>query len=124
MIRFEQVVEGMELGDITVVDSPNDDGAVCQIGDNWFYFGGQEAEEMTAAEYLANVPKDEIAKEILGTLEDFRHDPDFADEYGYYEAFLNECAAERNPDRQTRKQHEPPTKQRQEKNHRSRTPCR
>lgn len=95
MIRFEQVMDGMEHGDIAVVDSPNDDGAVCQIGENWFYFGGQEAEDMTAAEYLANVPKDEIAKEILGTLEDFRHDPDFADEYGYYEAFLREQAAER-----------------------------
>ena len=95
MIRFEQVMDGMEHGDIAVVDSPNDDGAVCQIGENWFYFGGQEAEDMTAAEYLANVPKNEIAKEILGTLEDFRHDPDFADEYGYYEAFLNERAAER-----------------------------
>ena len=124
MIRFEQVIEGMEHGDIDVVDSPNDDGAVCQIGEYHFYFGGQEAEEMTAAEYLANVPKDEIAKEILGTLEDFRHDPDFAGEYGYYEAFLNERAAERNPDRQTREQREPQTKQRQERNQRSRTPCR
>ena len=95
MIRFEQVIDGMEHGDIAVVDSPNDDGAVCKIGDNWFYFGGQEAEDMTAAEYLANVPKDEIAKEILGALEDFRHDPGFADEYGYYEAFLHERAAER-----------------------------
>ena len=95
MIRFEQVIDGMEHGDIAVVDSPNDDGAVCKIGENWFYFGGQEAEEMTAAEYLANVPKDEIAKEILGALEDFRHDPGFADEYGYYEAFLHERAAER-----------------------------
>ena len=95
MIRLEQIIDGMEHGDIAVVDSPNDDGAVCKIGDNWFYFGGQEAEDVTAAEYLANVPKDEIAKEILGALEDFRHDPVFTDEYGYYEAFLNERAAER-----------------------------
>ena len=57
MIKLEQITAGMEHGDIAVVDSPNGDGAVCQIGDNWFYFGGQEAEEMTAAEYLANAPK-------------------------------------------------------------------
>ena len=55
MIRFEQVVEGMEHGDISVVDSPNDDGAVCKIGDNWFYFGGQEAEDMTAAAMRVSV---------------------------------------------------------------------
>ena len=95
MITLEQITAGMEHGDIAVVDSPNGDGAVCQIGEYTFYFGGQEAEDMTATEYLANVPKDEITKEILGTLEDFRHDPGFADEYGYYEAFLNERAEER-----------------------------
>ena len=93
----EQITAGMEHGDVAIVDSLNGDGAVCQIGEYTFYFGGQEAEDMTATEYLANVPKDEIAKEILGTLEDFQHDPGFADECGYYEAILNERAAERNP---------------------------
>ena len=95
MITLEQITAGMEHGDIAIVDSPHGDGAVCSIGDYWFYFGGQSAEDMSASEYLANVPKDEIAKEILGTLENFRHDPGFTDEYGYYEAFQNERAAER-----------------------------
>ena len=95
MITLEQITAGMEHGDVAVMDSLNGDGAVCQIGEYTFYFGGQEAEDITAAEYLTNVPKDEIAKEILGTLEDFRHDSGFADEYGYYEAFLNERAVER-----------------------------
>ena len=95
MITLEQITAGMEHGDIAIVDSPHGDGAVCGIGDYWFYFGGQTAEDMSASEYLANVPKDEIVKEILDTLEDFRHAPDFAEEYGYYEAFLNERAASR-----------------------------
>ena len=53
MITLEQITAGMEHGDIAVVDSPNGDGAVCQIGEYTFYFGGQEAEDMTAVEYLA-----------------------------------------------------------------------
>lgn len=92
MITLEMIAEGMEHGDIAIVDSPHGDGAVCQIGEYTFYFGGQTAEDMSAAEYLADVPEDDVVKEILGALEDFRHVPDFTDEYGYYEAFLNEQA--------------------------------
>ena len=92
MITLELIAEGLENGDICIVDSPHEDGVVCRISDHWFYFGGQTAEEMSAAEYLENIPRKDISKEIFEVLEDFCQDPGFADEYRYYEAVLNERA--------------------------------
>ena len=93
MITIDMIRDGLKSGVIAVVDSPYDDGAVCQIGEHWFYFGGQIAEDMSAAEYFTDVPQDDIVKEIFDVLEDFRHDPEFSDEYGYYEAVLAEAMA-------------------------------
>ena len=70
------------------VDPNVESGTVCQIGDSWFYFGGQTAEELDPEAYLAAVPEDDIVNEIFGTLEDFRRDEELRDEYDYYDAVL------------------------------------
>ena len=97
MIKKEMIRNGFERG---VVEIINEDeklgGAVCHIGipgmvdwDGWFYFGGQEAEDCTAAEYLTCVPMDDIIDEIFDTLEDMRNHPDVFDlEYALYEDVL------------------------------------
>lgn len=46
----------------------NDVGVVCSIGEYWFYFGGEEAETSTVAEYKANIPEETIIAEIHDTL--------------------------------------------------------
>ena len=99
MITPQMIADGLDSGAVSIVDSPNGDGAVCRIGPEWwFYFGGQTAEQSTAADYVKNVPRADIVREIMDTLEDFREDPSYQDEYGYYEAFLRENLPERGPE--------------------------
>lgn len=90
MIEWSMVKKGYENGLINLIESPNDDGVVCEIGDGWFYFGGIEAEGCTVEEYKRNVPSEDIIDEIFNVLEDFCDDDVFIDEYIYYECFLRE----------------------------------
>lgn len=92
MITEAMVSAGYATGVIRIVDSPNGDGAVCQIGDNWFYFGGHEAEGVSAEEYVRNTPLEDIITEIHIVLTDFgwSRDDELADEYRYYESYLRE----------------------------------
>lgn len=73
--------------------SANDEyeGVICQIGEYWFWFGGEKAEEYTAKEYKNNIPEETIIDEIFDTLSAFSEDLDtFEDEYLYYYYFLKE----------------------------------
>ena len=72
------------------VDPNMESGTVAFIGEHWFYFGGQEAEEMTPEEYMKNVPMDDIVNEVYTTLESFREDTFSKDEYEYYESIILE----------------------------------
>ena len=103
MITPQMIEDGLASGAVAIVDSPNGDGAVCRIGpDWWFYFGGETAEQSTSADYTASVPREDIVREIVETLDGFREDPSYQDEYRYYEAFLRENQPERGtgqPDR-------------------------
>ena len=91
MISIDMLTRGYDDGLVRIIDSPLGDGAVCSIGENWFYFGGMTAEEYTAAEYIKVVPKAEILREIFSVLEDFRKEAgDFGDEYMYYDSYLSE----------------------------------
>lgn len=94
MITEAMVSEGIRNGSIRFVKDPNSEhGTVCQIGDNWFCFGGETAEEMQPEEYLKAVPIEDVASEVFGVLDDFAWARDeFGDEYAYYEAYLRECA--------------------------------
>ena len=72
--------------------SPNNDGVVCVIGEYWFYFGGRTTEEYDDIEaYKQDIHRDVIIDEIYDTLDGFRKDEAFADEYAYYEAILREA---------------------------------
>ncbi len=89
-IEEKMVAEGLKAGIIQLVDSPHGDGVVCSIGDNWFYFGGHEAEQSTVEEYRRNIPEEVIVKDICSVLSDFEGEPGFNDEYLYYYAHLTE----------------------------------
>ena len=90
MITSEMIRTGLNNGSVVIVDSPLGDGAVCRIGEHWFYFGGWEACETTAAEYVAKVPKPDVIREIMDALDSFRDSACFQDEYDYYYFFLRE----------------------------------
>ncbi len=78
-----------------VVDpnSPDGKGTVAQIGthdkENYFFFGGITAEEMTPDEYKKNVPQEDILSEIMFVLDDFYETDDFQEEYDLYYSVLN-----------------------------------
>lgn len=89
MITSNDVQKGLLSGKIRLVVDPNmESGTVCQIGDNWFYFGGQAAEEMSPEEYSRYVPIEDIVSEIMDVLTEFEHDTNFQYEYLYYAAVL------------------------------------
>lgn len=88
-ISLDMVVAGYNAGVIKLMESPNGDGVVCGIGDNWFYFGGHTAEEYkTVKEFQSDIPTDTIIQEIYETLNVFS--TDFEDEYLYYSLYLRE----------------------------------
>lgn len=92
MITKEMVRDGIRNGSVQFVTDPNiEAGTVCQIGDHWFYFGGETAEGMQPDEYLRDVPMGDIVSKVHDTLEEFRvSGEEFEDEYAYYEMYLIE----------------------------------
>lgn len=91
MITKEMVRDGIHNGSINFVKDPNmEHGTVCQIGDGWFYFGCLKAEELDPDEYVESMPEDDVVGLVFNTLEEFREDGAFDDEYAYYEAYLTE----------------------------------
>jgi len=91
-ITKEMIQKGLALKTIKVVADPlAGDDIACVIGGCWFYFGGSEAEGKTPEEFLRDTPIEDVVREIYDTLNDFRRNPDFSDEYKYYVAFLQEA---------------------------------
>ena len=94
MITKERIKNGLEAGFIKIVDGDmarcGTIGTVCQIGNNQFYFGGTAADENTPEDYLKNTPIENIIDEIYETLEDFKNNEDFIDEYLYYHFYLQD----------------------------------
>lgn len=91
MITKEMVRDGIHNGSICFVKDPNmEHGTVCQIGDDWFYFGCLKAEELDPDEYVESMPEDDVVGLVFNTLEEFREDGVFDDEYAYCEAYLTE----------------------------------
>ena len=88
-ITKNMVIEGYNQGLIRLISSPNGDGIACQIGDNWFYFGGITAEEYdNVAEYKEIMLTSDIVTEIYDVLCEFK--TEFEDEYLYYYYYLME----------------------------------
>lgn len=89
MITEKLIRDGIRAKLVEFVVDPNmESGTVCRIGDSWFYFGGLTAEELSPEEYIANVPMEDIVREIYETLDAFNGDEELQDEYDYYEAVL------------------------------------
>ena len=91
MITEAMIRKGYELGLVKVVDSPHGDGAVCQIGESWFYFwSGLELIDPPADVLLSRFSTDAIVQEIWDALERSKRELEFTDEYDYYECVLME----------------------------------
>lgn len=90
MIIKDMIASGIAKRFVEFVVAPNlMFETVCKIGDEWFYFGGHEAESMNSDEYVSNVPMTDIVDEIFDVLQDFESDETFRDEYDYYESVLS-----------------------------------
>ena len=96
MIRYGDLLAGFDNGIVKFILEPGQRyGTVCNIGDNWFYFGGQEAEVSTPGEYIASVGARFALERVYDALNSVgsiasmdKADPD---EYAYYEAVLEEA---------------------------------
>ena len=93
MIKYGDLLAGHEKGVVKFVLEPgNEVGTVCQIGDTWFYFGSNEADECIPDEYIALVGLRFAIEEVYDLLNGCggmaEYDPD---EYAYYEAVLKEA---------------------------------
>lgn len=99
MITEDMVREGIRNGSVRFVKDPNmEHGTVCQIGEDWFYFGCLKAEELNPDEYITEMPEDDVAALVFDALEQIRNDGAFDDEYAYYEAYLTERRVTSNMD--------------------------
>ena len=91
MITKEKIKMGLENGIVKLITNPTfETGTVCQIGENWFYFGGDTADNMSPDEYIAKIPTDDIVRSIYDVLEDFKNSGELIDEYLYYDRLLDE----------------------------------
>lgn len=89
-ITKQMIANGIHDNKVLFVTDPNlDSGTVCKIGDLWFYFGGQEAEEQEPTEYLYNTGLDDVVNEVYDTLKVFESEPELADEWNYYYSILS-----------------------------------
>lgn len=95
-ITAQEVQAGFESGLIHLIDATGapyfGDGVACEIGcDNWFYFTGPKGEDMTAAEYLQNIPMETIVDEIVCVLDEFQNGDEIDhDEWLLYRYLIDE----------------------------------
>lgn len=90
-ITKKMIREGYNKGVIKLITNEDADGVVCQIGDNWFFFGGLEAELYNdAKQYAEDMRENEILRDIYEVLQEFKNLEDFYDEYLYYYFILVE----------------------------------
>lgn len=99
------IKQGIKQGLVRFIKDPNaESGTVCAIGEHWFYFGGQTAEELAPETYLEAVGIHDTIQEIVETLDDFKAaGGSMADEYAYYDHFLRENLNLASPNRRNRK---------------------
>lgn len=91
ILTHSMVEKGYDEGHIKLIKSPNGDGIVCQIGDNWLYLCDKEAENYyNPKAYIAASSKSDIIDCIYDTLMQFGKSKEFYDEFLYYVTFLSE----------------------------------
>lgn len=83
--------QAYEEGIVKLIDSPNDDGTVCEIGEHWFYFDMIHGEDFFSVNYKENFTTNYILDRIYDVLESMRFFPDdYGTEYAYYESYMLE----------------------------------
>lgn len=85
----KMVAEGLKNGLVTISDNLFDYGVMdigCKIGDNAFYFGGNEVEDMSLEEFKASFDIDTIIDMITEAIWDMykNYNPDEAWYYYWY----------------------------------------
>lgn len=92
-----RLTTGEEFSDYYGFLDDSGTGVLCAIGEYFFYFGGEEAELLTVAEYKKIFSEDTIIDQIHSTLEAFAEDEDLNGvEYKYYYYYLKEHLEETN----------------------------
>lgn len=90
-ITRKMVEQAYDQGIIKLI---NNFGIMAKIGDYNFWFGGSTAEEYSSPDtYVIEIGESTVKDMIYETLEDFRKCEDYADEYAYYEEYINEMLA-------------------------------
>ncbi len=87
-ITIQDVERGYKDGIIRLIHDPKGNGTAYEIRECQFTFGGLAAEEYGLEKFKETVPEDESISEIFEVIEDMRYNPEFADEYGYYQSVL------------------------------------
>ena len=89
----KMVAEGLKNGLVTISDNLFDYGVMdigCKIGDNAFYFGGNEVEDMSLEEYNVSFDDGITTEMVTNTIWDMIGSEDFSDEGWYYIYYLDE----------------------------------
>lgn len=95
MITQDMIKKAYTNGIIQLIESPEDAGVVCEIGDSFIYFLEDDNEFYdTVEECKENVSEEDIIRMIYETLcdiyEDGEDDESVMDDYLYYKDFLKE----------------------------------
>ena len=89
-IYNESAKHAYDIGKLRFILSPNDlKETVCKIGDNWFYFGGMDAENRSPSEYLSKVGFNKAIDEVCDYL-NYHHKKMDHEEFDYYAAVIDE----------------------------------
>lgn len=94
----EMVAEGIKNGLVTISDDLFDYGVMgigCKIGDNAFYFGGNEVEDiMSLEEYKSSFDKEVTTEMVSNTIWNMISSEEYSDEGWYYIYYLDENKVE------------------------------
>lgn len=90
-ITRDMILIGLKNGLVQLINSPHEDGPVCQIGEHWFYFScfSEDDLEMTATQFRNSYKDEDIALAIFKALNEFPLEG-LDDEYLYYYWYLVE----------------------------------
>lgn len=91
MITRKMLKQAYEADIVELINSPNGDGTVCRIGEDWFYFDSDHGGNYLAADYEKEFDTEFTLAKIYERLEEMRENPDlFSNEYDYCESYIRE----------------------------------
>lgn len=94
LTKVRKMVEtGLKNGLITISDALFDYGVMdigCKIGDNAFYFGGNEVEDMSLEEYKSSFDEEVTTEMVTNTIWNMISSEEYSEEGWYYIYYLDE----------------------------------